>query len=42
MTWTALNINLETLLKECLVLALEHESQILSQDSYDQVLCLPA
>lgn len=42
MSWTALNINLETLLKARLVLALEHESQILSQDSYNHVLCLPA
>lgn len=31
MTWTALSINLEILLKECLVRALEHESHIFSQ-----------
>lgn len=42
MTWTALNINLDTLMKECLVLALEPDLHIPSQDSYNCVLCLPA
>lgn len=40
--WTALVINLETPLEECLVLAFEHASQILSQGSYNSILCLPA